>query len=153
MRLKHPAPRHRRKNAFLALYLSLRRGKCSRRVKRLYFGRDGAQWGSGGQSKRRSVTGMDCTRGPAPHSSPSPMIRPTCFALLCLALGFSARAEGPFQPPRVDVFFSPDGGCTEACVSVLKGAKKSIYVQAYSFTSAPIARGSDFATPLLSRKI
>lgn len=39
----------------------------------------------------------------------------------------------------VEVFFSPGGGCTERIVAELGKAKKTIYVQAYSFTSAPIA--------------
>jgi phosphatidylserine/phosphatidylglycerophosphate/cardiolipin synthase-like enzyme len=37
------------------------------------------------------------------------------------------------------VYFSPDGGCTDAIVSELARAKTTIRVQAYSFTSAPIA--------------
>jgi phosphatidylserine/phosphatidylglycerophosphate/cardiolipin synthase-like enzyme len=38
------------------------------------------------------------------------------------------------------VFFSPKGGATEAMVHELGNAKKEILVQAYSFTSAPIAK-------------
>ncbi len=38
------------------------------------------------------------------------------------------------------VFFSPKGGCTEAVVRELATAKESVLVQAYSFTSAPIAK-------------
>lgn len=41
--------------------------------------------------------------------------------------------------PPVEVYFSPKGGCTEAVVNELNSATKSIMVQAYSFTSAPIA--------------
>ena len=37
------------------------------------------------------------------------------------------------------VCFSPKGGCTEAIVSQIDKAKSEILVQAYSFTSAPIA--------------
>jgi len=37
------------------------------------------------------------------------------------------------------VYFSPDGGCTQAIISELARAKTTIRVQAYSFTSAPIA--------------
>ncbi len=37
------------------------------------------------------------------------------------------------------VHFSPAGGCTAAVVSALEGAKREVRVQAYSFTSAPIA--------------
>lgn len=37
------------------------------------------------------------------------------------------------------VYFSPNGGCTNAVVATIGHAKKSILVLAYSFTSAPIA--------------
>jgi len=40
----------------------------------------------------------------------------------------------------VQVCFSPGGGCTEAIVGELTKAKKEILVQAYSFTSQPIAK-------------
>ena len=40
----------------------------------------------------------------------------------------------------IQVFFSPNGGCTDAIVDVLGQAKETILVQAYSFTSAPIAK-------------
>jgi phosphatidylserine/phosphatidylglycerophosphate/cardiolipin synthase-like enzyme len=40
----------------------------------------------------------------------------------------------------VAVHFSPDGGCTDAVVSALNQAKQTVLVQAYSFTSAPIAK-------------
>ena len=42
--------------------------------------------------------------------------------------------------PGIDVYFSPKGGCTEAVVAELDAAKATIFVQAYSFTSAPIAK-------------
>jgi phosphatidylserine/phosphatidylglycerophosphate/cardiolipin synthase-like enzyme len=38
------------------------------------------------------------------------------------------------------VYFSPEGGCTEAIVEQIGKAKTNIFVQAYSFTSAPIAK-------------
>jgi phosphatidylserine/phosphatidylglycerophosphate/cardiolipin synthase-like enzyme len=38
------------------------------------------------------------------------------------------------------VFFSPEGGCTEAIVKEIRKARTTILVQAYSFTSAPIAQ-------------
>ena len=38
------------------------------------------------------------------------------------------------------IYFSPKGGCTEAIVNEISHAKSEIYVQAYSFTSAPIAK-------------
>jgi phosphatidylserine/phosphatidylglycerophosphate/cardiolipin synthase-like enzyme len=42
--------------------------------------------------------------------------------------------------PPIQVFFSPKGGCTEAVVKELSAAKETVLVQAYSFTSAPIAK-------------
>ena len=39
-----------------------------------------------------------------------------------------------------EVYFSPHGGCTEAIIKELNKAKNTILVQAYSFTSAPIAK-------------
>lgn len=45
----------------------------------------------------------------------------------------------PVQPGEVETFFSPRGGCAAAIVRTIGQAKETIYVQAYSFTSAPIA--------------
>jgi phosphatidylserine/phosphatidylglycerophosphate/cardiolipin synthase-like enzyme len=46
------------------------------------------------------------------------------------------------SPPEqsVEVFFSPHGGCTDAVVRELGQAKQSVRIQAYSFTSTPIAK-------------
>jgi phosphatidylserine/phosphatidylglycerophosphate/cardiolipin synthase-like enzyme len=43
-------------------------------------------------------------------------------------------------PQGIQVYFSPHGGCTEAVVNALNQATNSVLVQAYSFTSAPIAK-------------
>lgn len=43
-------------------------------------------------------------------------------------------------PPSINDFHSPKGGCTDAVVAELHRAKKEILVQAYSFTSKPIAQ-------------
>jgi phosphatidylserine/phosphatidylglycerophosphate/cardiolipin synthase-like enzyme len=40
----------------------------------------------------------------------------------------------------IQVYFSPDGGCTSAIKKALGQARQEILVQAYSFTSAPIAK-------------
>jgi phosphatidylserine/phosphatidylglycerophosphate/cardiolipin synthase-like enzyme len=40
----------------------------------------------------------------------------------------------------ISVYFSPKGGCTEAIVQQIGEAKHGILIQAYSFTSAPIAK-------------
>jgi hypothetical protein len=47
------------------------------------------------------------------------------------------------QPPtsgRTTVCFTPGGHCTDLIVDAITGAKTSTLVQAYSFTSAPIAK-------------
>jgi phosphatidylserine/phosphatidylglycerophosphate/cardiolipin synthase-like enzyme len=38
------------------------------------------------------------------------------------------------------IYFSPKGGCTEAIVKEINNAKSEILIQAYSFTSVPIAK-------------
>ncbi len=40
----------------------------------------------------------------------------------------------------IDVYFSPRGGATEAVVAEIGKARKEVLVQAYSFTSVPIAK-------------
>jgi len=40
---------------------------------------------------------------------------------------------------HTEVYFSPNGGCQDAVVNTIKHARKSILVQAYSFTSSQIA--------------
>ena len=45
----------------------------------------------------------------------------------------------PQNQSDVQVYFSPKGGGTDAVVNALNKAKKTILVQAYSFTSPPIA--------------
>lgn len=60
------------------------------------------------------------------------------LALLMLLLLWGLSLPGSAQEWRV--YFSPQGGATDAIVATLEQAKKSIYIQAYSFTSAPIAK-------------
>lgn len=43
-------------------------------------------------------------------------------------------------PARAAVYFSPSGGATDAVIRALNAAKTQVLVQAYSFTSAPIAK-------------
>ena len=66
-----------------------------------------------------------------------------CIALLLIA---AIAGSGQLRPAitsdnvQARVFFSPRCGCTEAVVSSISQAKTEILVQAYSFTSAPIAK-------------
>ena len=62
---------------------------------------------------------------------------------------FTATFSTLFLPPTIlpeekscnwEVYFSPHGGCTDAIIRELNSAKNSVLVQAYSFTSAPIAK-------------
>jgi phospholipase D-like protein len=57
------------------------------------------------------------------------------IAALCCAL-LSARVSAD----PLSVYFSPDGGCTQAIVEEVGKAKRTVLVQAYSFTSDPIAK-------------
>ena len=41
---------------------------------------------------------------------------------------------------QIEVYFSPQGGCTKAIVRELDAAKATVLVQAYCFTSVPIAK-------------
>ena len=52
----------------------------------------------------------------------------------------ACQTQEPQSLPPIEVRFSPRGGCTEAVVQEIDAAKTSILVQAYSFTSAPIAK-------------
>ncbi len=47
---------------------------------------------------------------------------------------------GSVQAGSLRVYFSPQGGCTDAILSQINQAKSEILIQAYSFTSQPIAR-------------
>ena len=64
------------------------------------------------------------------------------LGLVCLPGCQQAPAQVTDQAslPPIEVYFSPKGGCTEAVVKELGDAKSTVLVQAYSFTSAPIAK-------------
>jgi phosphatidylserine/phosphatidylglycerophosphate/cardiolipin synthase-like enzyme len=66
------------------------------------------------------------------------------FITLLLAIFLLVSPISPMaqdKPPAWSVYFSPHGGCTDAIIKELNGAKSTILVQAYSFTSSPIAKG------------
>jgi len=65
------------------------------------------------------------------------------FAVVGLASRFLEKPKtNTEQPAGVgwQLYFSPHGGCTEAILQQLESAKESIFVQAYAFTSEPIAK-------------
>jgi phosphatidylserine/phosphatidylglycerophosphate/cardiolipin synthase-like enzyme len=62
------------------------------------------------------------------------------FLLALLVVAFAPLQAEESKQPSISVYFSPRGGCTNAVVKTLNGAKSKILVQAYSFTSAPIAK-------------
>jgi phosphatidylserine/phosphatidylglycerophosphate/cardiolipin synthase-like enzyme len=61
------------------------------------------------------------------------------FSLLWLIL-FLGLTCGLAQAGSVRVYFSPGGGCTDAILGQINQAKSEILLQAYSFTSQPIAQ-------------
>jgi hypothetical protein len=71
-----------------------------------------------------------------------PLPRSWCVACCVLWLGLVGRPGTPAEPvpARVTVYFSPHGGATDAVVRELTAAQQWVWVQAYSFTSAPIAK-------------
>jgi phosphatidylserine/phosphatidylglycerophosphate/cardiolipin synthase-like enzyme len=67
---------------------------------------------------------------------------PSLLVVLVVAVfpGCQQAAEEDRPLPPIEVHFSPNGGCTDAIVKEIHEAKKSVLVQAYSFTSSPIAK-------------
>ena len=64
----------------------------------------------------------------------------TLFFAFAIACTNAAATDVPLSKTTAQVYFSPRGGCTEAIVREIGKAKTEILVQAYSFTSAPIAK-------------
>lgn len=62
--------------------------------------------------------------------------------VLCLVLPWSPvfAHDLTLKDTPISVYFSPRGGGQQAIVDAIGQAKESVYVQAYSFTSAPIAK-------------
>jgi phosphatidylserine/phosphatidylglycerophosphate/cardiolipin synthase-like enzyme len=63
-----------------------------------------------------------------------------CVALLTRFFGAHDNENAQHQSSQWHVCFSPGGGCTDAIVQKLAEAKSTVFVQAYSFTSEPIAQ-------------
>jgi phosphatidylserine/phosphatidylglycerophosphate/cardiolipin synthase-like enzyme len=61
-----------------------------------------------------------------------------CFAVIS-SLQISLAADITLNNVPVQIYFSPNGGCTEAIVKEISHAKSELLIQAYSFTSKEIA--------------
>lgn len=68
-----------------------------------------------------------------------PAMKMLCSSLLGLMVGAGCMPSSS-MPQGVQVYFSPHGGATEAVVNALNHATNDVFVQAYSFTSEPIAQ-------------
>ena len=62
------------------------------------------------------------------------------FVTLAACLTLSQALDLSLDKAPAEVYFSPHGGCTEAIVKEIGRAQSEILVQAYSFSSAPIAK-------------
>jgi phosphatidylserine/phosphatidylglycerophosphate/cardiolipin synthase-like enzyme len=65
------------------------------------------------------------------------------FFTIILLIVLSPPITLPQEKPITcdwEVYFSPHGGCTDATIRELNKAKSTILIQAYPFTSAPIAK-------------
>ena len=73
---------------------------------------------------------------------PAQAVAPATAESQAPAVGERPPAPARVAPtaPAIHVYFSPDGGATEAILRELDLAKRRVRVQAYSFTSAPIAK-------------
>jgi phosphatidylserine/phosphatidylglycerophosphate/cardiolipin synthase-like enzyme len=77
------------------------------------------------------------------------MAHKNVFSSLFLILIFTAFATPVYSSDLIlkdaptQVCFSPAGGCTAQIIDAIGKAKSEILVQAYSFTSAPIAKALD----------
>lgn len=58
------------------------------------------------------------------------------LSLLLFLLQSTTQAQSACQ---ISVCFSSDGNCTDAIIKEINSARRSVLIQAYSFTSAPIA--------------
>ena len=70
------------------------------------------------------------------------VILPTTF-LICFSLVTALGAQAldlTLNNTPVQVYFSPRGGCTDAIINEIDQAKSEVLVQAFSFTSARIAK-------------
>jgi phosphatidylserine/phosphatidylglycerophosphate/cardiolipin synthase-like enzyme len=71
------------------------------------------------------------------------VIRLSLSLTVALWISLSPSNTLPQEQPTTcnwEVYFSPHGGCTDAIIKELNKARSTILVQAYTFTSTPIAK-------------
>ena len=78
-----------------------------------------------------------------PLVNPTALLLTSCALLLGLWLGSHLAKPEVFHPgssAAMQVYFSPNGGATHALAHLINHATKSVWVEAYSFTSRPLIR-------------
>ena len=90
-----------------------------------------------------SLTGVDrhlaVRKAAGSHRTQRPAMKKKALTLLWLILFLGATCSLALAG-SIRVYFSPNGGCTDAILCEINQAKTEILLQAYSFTSKPIAQ-------------
>ncbi len=69
------------------------------------------------------------------------LFAPLVFSIIFLITPYLDAADVTLpKDTTVHVYFSPNGGCSEAIIDTISKSKSEILVQAYIFTSEPIAK-------------
>jgi phosphatidylserine/phosphatidylglycerophosphate/cardiolipin synthase-like enzyme len=92
---------------------------------------------------RRVASGFPLGQKPVPvvaADAPAPVPAPPATLPAPVEDQAQTAAAATVAAPPIEVYFSPKGGATEAVVRELGRAKQHLRVQAYSLTSAPIAK-------------
>jgi phosphatidylserine/phosphatidylglycerophosphate/cardiolipin synthase-like enzyme len=70
------------------------------------------------------------------------------YAIVYICAGFfisglaCEKKHADVSQTQIAAYFSPKGGCADAAIQVINGAKHSILIQAYSFTHSGIAEAT-----------
>ncbi len=67
-------------------------------------------------------------------------VKAVILSLLFLVSISPLALGADLTPGNTKIYFSPNGGCTEAIIKEIDQAKTDIFIQAYFFTSSPIAK-------------
>jgi phosphatidylserine/phosphatidylglycerophosphate/cardiolipin synthase-like enzyme len=96
------------------------------------------------RSRATASTNAPTERDPSKSSNPHARKPVPSRLVIYLLLGLLLFCPSYVLAAEIVVCFTPEYGvtpsCTQEVVDALTGAKKSVLVQAYSFTSAPIAK-------------